>query len=310
MTKIVLILIAAIAPLSWGTTFFVTTEYMPADAAYWIGFWRALPIGAVWLLYIRHWPRREWWLKLLVVSACNVGLFFPALFLSAYLLPGGLGTMLVAFQPILLALLVWLWLKRRPSFKTCIAICIGVCGIVLVLAAPYTDVSVYGICTSFVALLLFTIGTVLLEKWGVMDDDLSAYTAWQLFLGGLMILPMAFVMEGSCPDFFIERSGVAYAPLYGIVFMGLINTGLAYFIWFWALERLSLITVSMLGLLGPICAYFLDVCMLGKSLSQMELIGIALVLFGVAYQGAVGSRKRELCDATVADSLQGSSESA
>ncbi len=291
MPQILIILIAALAPVAWGTTFFVTTEFLPEKAAFWIGFWRAFPIGLIWVLAIRKLPRGEWWWKILILSACNVGLFFPALFISAYLLPGGLGTMLVAFQPIFLALLVWFWLGRKPKWQTWLAISLGVLGISLVVFEPH--INSWGLLSSFVAVILFTVGTVLLEKWGVMDNNLGAYTAWQLLLGSLMILPLAFIIDGPCPSFMFEKSGVENAPLYAMIFMAFVNTGFAYFVWFWALERLSLITVSMLGLLGPIVAYALDVFCLGLEIKGVEYIGVALVLTGVAYQSVIGAKKNK-----------------
>ena len=88
------------------------------------------------------------------------------------MLPGGLGTMLVASMPLFLAFAVWLWLKRMPSWKTWVAILIGVFGMSLIVFDP--ALNTWGLLSSLSAVILFTIGTVLLEKWGVMDDDLGA----------------------------------------------------------------------------------------------------------------------------------------
>lgn len=291
---LVILLFASIAPIFWGTTFFVTTEFLPDNASFWISFWRACPIGLAWLIYLRHWPKKEWWGKLLIISACNIGIFFPLLFLSANLLPkaAGLGTMIVAFQPIPLAFLIWWWIGRKPQWQTWLSIAISAIGMYVLLDDPHKIINVFGILAALGCVCVLSIGTVLVERWGIMDDNISAYTAWQLLLGGLMIAPMAYFIEGPCPNFFAEKNGIAYASLYGILFVTICSTGIAYWVWFWSLKRISLLSIAMLSLLGPIVAYFIDVFYQDLGFTITEGIGICLVLAGLIYQGKVESAKQ------------------
>ena len=55
------VLVTAIAPIAWGSTYFVTHEYLPADAPLWGSVIRALPAGLVLLLIGRRLPRGRWW---------------------------------------------------------------------------------------------------------------------------------------------------------------------------------------------------------------------------------------------------------
>src|SRR5687768_2945132 len=68
---------AGIAPLAWGTTFFVTDTFLPPDRPLFGAVVRALPIGFVFLLAVRQLPRGHWWWKTAVLSLLNVGAFFP-----------------------------------------------------------------------------------------------------------------------------------------------------------------------------------------------------------------------------------------
>ncbi|WP_394620397.1 hypothetical protein JNUCC0626_15205 [Lentzea sp. JNUCC 0626] len=49
----------ALAPAIWGTTFYVTTEYLPPDRPVLASLLRALPAGLILLALTRRLPRGE-----------------------------------------------------------------------------------------------------------------------------------------------------------------------------------------------------------------------------------------------------------
>src|SRR5206468_6323047 len=77
-------LITAIAPIAWGTTYFVTTEFLPPDRPLLVGALRALPIGVLLAVVFRRAPAGVWWWRALVLGTLNVGLVFALLFTVAY----------------------------------------------------------------------------------------------------------------------------------------------------------------------------------------------------------------------------------
>ena len=79
----------AIAPIAWGTTYAITTEFLPAGAPMLTSLLRALPAGLILLAMTRTLPTGAWWWKAAVLGVLNVGAFFPLLFVGAYRLPGG-----------------------------------------------------------------------------------------------------------------------------------------------------------------------------------------------------------------------------
>ncbi len=93
-------LVTAVAPIAWGSTYLVTEQFLPPDRPLFAATVRALPVGLV-LLAARHrLPRGDWWWKAIVLGVCNIGLFFPLIFLAAYHLPGGLAATLQATSPL------------------------------------------------------------------------------------------------------------------------------------------------------------------------------------------------------------------
>src|SRR4051794_21503917 len=93
--------LAAIAPVTWGTTYLVTTEFLPPGIPLLSGVIRALPAGLLLLLITRTLPRGDWWWRSAVLGTLNVGALFALLFVAAYRLPGGVAATLSAVQPLL-----------------------------------------------------------------------------------------------------------------------------------------------------------------------------------------------------------------
>src|SRR5262245_42612034 len=73
----------AFAPAVWGTTYLVTSEWLPPGHPLFAGLLRALPAGLLALAAGRTLPRGVWWWRALVLGALNIGILFPLLFVAA-----------------------------------------------------------------------------------------------------------------------------------------------------------------------------------------------------------------------------------
>lgn len=98
MSRVSSLLMAALPPAIWGSTYLVTSEFLPADRPLTAAVMRILPVGLVLVLFSRHWPRSNQWLKLTALSLLRMSLLHWPLFVSAYRLPGGLAALLTAYS--------------------------------------------------------------------------------------------------------------------------------------------------------------------------------------------------------------------
>lgn len=97
--------LTALAPAIWGSTYIVTSQFLPPDRPFIAALLRVLPAGIALLIWSRRFPlRAEWW-KLIVTGILNIGAFQALLFIAAYRLPGGLAAVIGAIQPLLVMLL-------------------------------------------------------------------------------------------------------------------------------------------------------------------------------------------------------------
>src|SRR4028119_712832 len=101
------VMLTALTPVIWGTTYFATTEFLPPGRTFFSAAMRALPVGLLMLLFVRQLPQGIWWWRVLVLGTLNFGLFFPLLFTAAYRLPGGIASTVGAIQPFVVAILAY-----------------------------------------------------------------------------------------------------------------------------------------------------------------------------------------------------------
>src|ERR1043165_466703 len=122
-------LVTAVTPIVWGTSYAVTTEFLPPDRPLLAATLRALPAGLLLLALTRRLPHGDWWWRSAVLGALNIGVFFALLFLCAYRLPGGMAAVLGAVQPLVVAGLSVLLLTERVALRTVLAAVAGAGGV-------------------------------------------------------------------------------------------------------------------------------------------------------------------------------------
>ncbi|MNF92080.1 putative inner membrane transporter YedA [compost metagenome] len=111
-----------------------------------------------------------------------------------------------------------------------------------------------------------------MQRWPV--SDLLALTAWQLLLGGLMLIPLAWWLAGPMP---IPQ--LASAPAFA--WLILLNTALAYWAWLWGLKRHGPEVMGMLALTNPMVAVSCGVLMVGETLDGRQWLGIGVILLSL-----------------------------
>lgn len=263
-------LIALLAPLLWGSTYAVVSLYLTDYSPYWVAVWRALPAGLLLLLLHPRMPPLPWG-KQFLLAFCNIAAFFALLFLAAFRLPGAVAGTLGATLPLVLMLLAWLQDGTRPSLKWLLLGLMGLAGVLLLLN-PSANLDPVGVACAMLATVLIGQSSRWMRHWPV--NDLLALTAWQLLLGGLMLIPFAWWLAGPMP-----LPDPASAP--GLLWLILLNTALGYWAWLWGLKHHGPEVMGMLALTNPMMAVSLGVLMVGETLDVSQWIGIGVILLSL-----------------------------
>ncbi|MEV5337487.1 EamA family transporter [Streptomyces sp. NPDC052676] len=278
MKRSATVLLTALAPVSWGTTYAVTSEFLPPDRPLFTGLMRALPAGLALLALARVLPRGVWWGKAAVLGALNIGAFFPLLFLSAYRLPGGLAAVVGSVGPLFVIGLSALLLGQRATTRAVLAALAAAFGVSFVVLKAAGALDTLGVLAALGSTASMSAGTVLTKRWGRPDGvGPLALTAWQLTAGGLIIAPVAFLVEGAPPALDAPAVG-------GYLYLSLANTAVAYWLWFRGIGGLTATQVTFLGPLSPLTAAVVGWAALGQALTPLQLAGMALA-FGATVAG-------------------------
>lgn len=262
-----------LAPLIWGSTYVVTTEFLPPDVPLLSAALRTLPVGLLMLLWLRQLPDRGWWGKIFLLGFLNIGVFQALLFVAAYRLPGGVAATVGAIQPLVVVILSWAVLGVRTSWLSWIAAVSGMLGVALLVLGPAAKLDGLGIIAAAGGALAMACGTLLTKKWQPPVNAL-VLTSWQLSVGGLFLLPLALSVE-SLPQ------SINLTQVLGYLWLGLIGTGLTYVFWLRGVMRMSASAVTGFSLLSPLSATVLGLVVLDQQLSWLQSVGMVLVLTGV-----------------------------
>lgn len=266
-------LLASLAPVVWGSTYLVTTEFLPPDRPFTAALLRTLPAGAALAWYGKRTPAHGQWMRMAILAALNIGFFQALLFVAAYRLPGGVAAVIGALGPLVLMALAWAVDARRPAPAALLAALAGIGGMAALLLTPGARWDGAGIAAALGGTLCMGAGTFLAQRWQA-GLPLLAFTGWQLLLGGLMLAPLAWAFDPPLP-------ALGPREVFGYAYLCIVGAMLSYVLWFRGVARLPAEAMSSLLLLSPVTAVALGWMVLGQDFGGPALAGLAVVLLSI-----------------------------
>lgn len=213
-----------------------------------------------------------------------IGVFQIALmtsFQTLALATGGAGktTVLVYTFPFWIALLSIVFLDERFTRARAVAVGLAAVGLGCVLYPLDFHHGILSKCFAIAAALSWAIGSVLTKRFRMKHDvDLLSFTAWQMAYGAIPLVIVALAVPGLSVHF--------TAPfLAALAYIVLLGTALAFWLWFFIMERLSATTAGISSLLAPVVSVLAAWIQLHEQPGILELIGMALIVFALVING-------------------------
>jgi probable blue pigment (indigoidine) exporter len=272
--------LTASAPMIWGTSYLVTTNLLPEGYPLTAAVLRALPAGLLLMLMTRSLPPVRWLGRLFVLGGLNFSVFWSALFIAAYRLPGGVAATLGAIQPLIVLYLSSLLLGTSLTARNLTAAVAGIGGVALLVLGPEAQLDGVGVIAALVGAVAMAMGSVLTRRWQPPVSALT-FAGWQLTAGGVLLLPVALFVEPALPPLTLAHAA-------GFVWLGLVGAALTYCLWFRGIARLGPAAITPLGFLSPLTAVLLGWVVLGQALSPLQILGALIVMGCVALGGGSG----------------------
>lgn len=191
---------------------------------------------------------------------------------------GGAGktAILVYTMPIWLILLAWPLLHERVHGLQWPALALVLGGIVLLLAPWSHHTGYVNALLALASALCWAASAILQKRMGNgRKIDLLNLTAWQMLLGGVVLLLIAWLSEPLqirwTPRFIID-----------FVYNALPGNALAWLLWSYALQRLSAGIAGMGMLATPLIGVFAAWAQLGERPDRWESLGMLCIVIALA----------------------------
>lgn len=193
------------------------------------------------------------------------------------LIAGGTGrVVMVAYtMPFWVALFAWLLLGDRPTRRHWVGFALSAVGLLAVIS-PWQGLG--GIGSTLLALAggaCWALGMVFSKMMFQRHrPDVLGLTMWLMLLGTLMTLPFAGLMPQPSVVWNLET-------VLGIVYLGVLASAAAWALWMLVVRRVAPTVAAMSGLGVPVLAIVLAWILLNEQPTNIELVGMVLMLAGL-----------------------------
>lgn len=239
-------------------------------------------LGGFFLLILAT-ARREWGSLRRASRASLVCLVLSGLFLSgnwlflyeAYQHIGvSLATLMCYCGPILIMILSYFVFHEPFTVPKVSAMVIVTIGILCINGADVQAHGLsWGLVCGFLSAVCFALLVIAMKKVSGIGGILSP--ACQLLVASLVVAAVTLSMPTAPVS--LDLTHIAC-----MVCLGIVNTGLGYYLYFSGVQRLSAQSVSICGYMEPLTALALSAIILGESLTLPQWLGAACILGGVA----------------------------
>ncbi|MBN1528621.1 MAG: DMT family transporter [Thermoleophilaceae bacterium] len=268
-------------------------EVSPSTAAFFRCLYALPVLGALAVVERRRYGPRASRDRRLALFA---GLFFAADLTfwhhSIEAVGAGLATVLANVQVVLVALIAWAWLGERPESRSLAAIPIVFLGVVLISGAigagAYGDDPLLGVVYGVLTGITYALFLLVLRQ-GNSDIRRPAGPLFDATASGAVFSAIGGIAVGDI-EWVPDLEAQAW-----LVLLALSSQVLGWLLISVSLPRLPALLTSILLMLQPVSAVFLAALLLSESPSAVQLLGVVVVIAGVA---VASSRPRSPAAAT------------
>lgn len=224
------------------------------------------------LLGPQEWP----WITALALIGTLMA--YGGMFLSPGVTGAGIASVLGNTGPLFVIILAAIFLGEPTTRGKLGAVALGMFGITLVTWPHVTDPGRSGTAGALLPLLAalgFAASSVLFKRFGG-DAPLLRVAAWQLTLGGLLLLGVSAAFE---PGEAIRWSG-AFASI--LLFLGVVGSAFTLWLWYWLVQQDDVGRLSLLLFFVPLLGLLLAVTLFGEAVGGLELVGVGVTLSALA----------------------------
>lgn len=221
----------------------------------------------------------------LLLGGAALGLNWVALFEAYRLLNVSLATLIYYAGPMLILLLSPILFREKLSNTKIAAICLVAVGLVCISGSiAFGGLNLVGLLTAVVSALFYA-SLIYFNKRIVRTGGLQT-AAIELDVAFAVVLLYVLLTVG-LPQ--LQKSDLPY-----IAVIGLINTGLAYLLYFTGLQKLPGQSVALISYIDPVSALVFSALFLHEAMTPVQILGAVLIIGGAVFGELHGKRQESV----------------
>ncbi len=210
---------------------------------------------------------------ILLISGAAMGFNWIFLFEAYNYTSVSTATLSYYFAPILVTIVSPILFKEKLTVKQIICFLMSTLGIVLI--TDLADLNsgstgIFGITLGLMAAVFYA--TVIILNKFLKEIDGITRTFLQFLSAICVLIPYVLFTNGINVD---KLDTLGWGAL---LIVGIFHTGITYCIYFSTMKDLDGQSVAILSYIDPLVAVFVSVCILGESMSILQMIGGVLIL--------------------------------
>lgn len=219
---------------------------------------------------------KEYWLQFILIGISAYTIGNGALFWGLKSIPATTGSFLLSLIPLLVLAGGAFLLKEIPTRWQIFGVFLSLLGSILFFSSGLKPGEPKGIVIVVCGLAGFLAFSLLGRRIARERKlDTLTLTTLPLMIGGILSLVIALFVEG------IPRFNES--SLLIVLWLAVVNTALAYMVYYHSLRELTALEMNMIINLSPIFTALLSWGILGEKLELVQIVGIVIVIAGVIF---------------------------
>ncbi len=219
---------------------------------------------------------RVLWKRLAIYGFLNVGLYLGLYVVAMQEVSAGLGALFVATNPVLIAVMGAVWFKQPVGWRTAASFILCIAGMLLASYPLFGEsyATPRGLAVLFLSMLSYSAGAIYFARqdWGKLH--ILTINGWQTLIGGVCVLPFAWLFYDGAANTFDGRFWGA------VLWLAIAVSVVAVLLWLYLL-RDNPIKASAWLFLCPIAGFAIAAVLMGEPLSWHTWAGVLLVMVGL-----------------------------
>jgi probable blue pigment (indigoidine) exporter len=216
-------------------------------------------------------PKGKEWRQLTIFGTFNTALYLGVFIIALQFITPGITTLAIALNPLFISIMSAVWIKRRVTPTEWLSISLGIIGVATA-AYPLlmsSQATVGGLVLLAISMVAYSFGSVYYAavKWELSRTTINA---WQVFIGGLIITPFAFLFHKK-PNHFDLQFWLSVAWLIFPVSI------LAVQLWLRLLKS-DAVRASLWLYLCPVFGFIYSAILLDEPFTMFTIAGTILVM--------------------------------